>query len=699
MQDVTAAASATSHDAVMASEEAQQRLAEVGLLLVETSRSQKRAADTQAACDEARAAWDAGAVVVWPSIDIPYGPLSKSELFALSDAVTFTMGRASDGYRPSRPAALALMSLVLRLVRIRAAAIGEVRADRSDELTLAALDAAYLIVPLTYQMLQYLRSRPLPMADPETDAWANEQQTEAVRRSLLTWLAEAHDDLDDALQTSELRTAEAARAKFGARRVLAIATVVSAENGSASPPGADLLGSMSSDRLADLTTLISAELQSILDDVGANPEYAAFLMNAVGVIEYLWKGDSTSFYSLGVEIARWQLPTHAKVNALVSTIAWTTDEECLDLLQQLFDLVDSEPPVRQQYLCALAGDSVLAALARLSLAHPAKVSALAGRLAGFGADRLRWTRSHPHLWLIPGRPGVAVLDHGTDVEVVPLERLDYSTLAELTHLHAEEYVESHDPGRIRRDLSDQLRPLGHHLADLAGPVSFYSFGHLKHIPLPALTGRDVRLAAQPGLYRLAHRLMNLDKVPRADRHRGRAFVVDDDLEAFKRVPVSKASVFKFDSTDPCADGIPPAFEQLTAGWREVLFFGHGYVDQFRSTQVGLVTRFVEGGAMFSPPQSYASFDLRSTELAVVLGCGSGQGNVFVEPHASVADGFCLGGAQWVIAPTWPILAADGAEFLARLTSRLDRGESAVDAWAAILQEEPNRFCSICLFAD
>lgn len=683
----------------MASEEAHQRLAEAGLLLGETSLSRERAAERQTACDQARAAWEAGAVVVWPSIDIPDGPLSKSELFALSDAVGFTLRRAADGYRPSRRAAFALMNLLMRLVRIRAAVIGEVRADRRDGLTLAALDAAHLIVPLAYQMLQYLNSHPLPVADPEIDAWANEEQTAEVRRSLLAWLAEAHDDLDTALQTTELRTAAAERAVFGGLRVLAIATVSSTEKGLASPPGADLLGSISSDRLTDLTALISVELQRLLDDDGENPEYAAFLMNAFGIIEYLWKGDSASFHSLGIDIARWRLPVHAKVRALVSSIAWATDEECFDLLQRLFDLVDGEPPIRQEYIRASAGDSVLTALARLALAHPTEVSTLAGRLAGFGTDRLRWTSSHPHLWLIPGRPAVAVLDHGTDVEVLPLERLDYSTLAEVTDLHAEEYVESHNPGRIRRDLSDQLRPLGHHLADLASAVSFYPFGHLKHIPLPALTGRDVRLAAQPGLYRLAHRLMNHDKVPLTEGPRGRAFVADDDLEAFKRVPVGKASVFKFDSTDPNADGIPPAFEQLTAGWREVIFFGHGYVDQFQSTQVGLVTRFVEDGAMFSPPQSFASFDLRSTELAVVLGCGSGQGNVFVEPHASVADGFCLGGARWVMAPTWPILAADGAEFLARLTARLDRGESAVDAWAAILEEEPNRFCSICLFAD
>jgi CHAT domain-containing protein len=134
---------------------------------------------------------------------------------------------------------------------------------------------------------------------------------------------------------------------------------------------------------------------------------------------------------------------------------------------------------------------------------------------------------------------------------------------------------------------------------------------------------------------------------------------------------------------------------------ELVYFGHGYVDQFAHERAGLTLSIdPQEKCTFLPCNAIANFDLSRMTLAVVMACGAGQGNVFVESAPSMAGAFSMAGVQSVVAPLWPIGRKVGSSYVTEFVKQLDRSASSGSAraiWNTVLEKDPNGFFSVGLF--
>jgi hypothetical protein len=647
-----------------------------------------------------RASWAAGEADRWPETAVPEEPLCLAEVWALVNAVSFALRRATDGYMASRPIAVDALRLFNRIVTGAATAREVYALQPEGELGLAVLDLAYLTFHLARPLLLYLAGHRAPdIEQMEPDAWVTADETSAIRLRIFAAFIEAHELLETNL-TSPSTTGPApkvlkGRAELAAHRVMALSNVATVELGSVRPP-ADFPGMLDHDGLQSFVSLLSDYLKN---PDPADPSSTAVCVMALGIVQHLWNGEDTEFAEVMTALSGDSLPLNDRAMALVGAMALNVESQStVKIMATLLELIDAQPPEVQVQLRAHTTQPCCSALARIAHDDPEMASRLAGLLSGFDSDRSRWNSAHTHVWLIPGSPSIGLIDQSAGIEVIRLPGLlESPALAELVDHHAEEYDMTWPVQEVRKSLTAYLRPLSRRLAELGERATYYSFGHLQHLPLPALTSKDAILAVRPCLYRLARRRPLTG--PAENKRDDRVIVVDQDLSQFKGVPTGPFQVWKFDSSAPDNDGVPEAFEQLRLGAHQIVFFGHGYVDQFQVEKIGLVTRREADRPVFVPSSVFADADLGSTELAVILSCGAGQGNVFVEPCLSVADAFTLAGAEFVISPIWPIDAGHAAEFLTRFMNRIAEGEAIVSAWSAILAEDPNRFCSIMLFAD
>lgn len=688
----------------MLTADASKALAQAGLLVPASDEAHVAGTDAFEEVERVRRAWDAGDREAWPVTAIPVGPISMSQCWALANAVSFAIRRASDGYRASRPVAIDCLRLFRRLVfACNAAAKARALDPNPDpELTQAVVELTHLTLRVAQPLLLHLCTHLAPdVGRPDEDAWLSAEATSELRRTILVAMTEAHHALDDVLASptsaefAAVRLKE--RAQMAAGRVMAVTNGASADTGSSVPP-VGFAGAPDGTELEQMRNL----LRSYVDDADpSDPPAFGGAYIALAIVDYVWAGDLASFADAMRQLLKLEsLPVQDRVSCILNCLELTASSDAsIDILHGLLQLIAEQPVTVQKQLRARTTPDVCRFIARIALDDPASASRLAGYISGFDSDRRRWNAAHRHVWLLPGAPSVAIIDGEDGVVALQLPGLLQSpALLELVDRHAEEHERAWPVKDVRKKLSRDLKPLAEVLVELRASATFYAFGHLRHIPLPALTSVGGVLAERPELRRLAHR-----RSPYRTRAevagRGRVLVLDRSLKEAKQLERIPGKVHLYDSSRSVVADVPAAFDQLRSGAEQIVFFGHGYVDQFDVEKTGLVTRQTPDGAFFTPPVEFAHADLHSTELAVILACGAGQGNVFVEPCMSVADAFTLAGATFVISPVWPILANDAAAFLNLFLKEIDGGGDVAPAWSRVVAKDPNRFCSIMLFAD
>lgn len=652
-----------------------------------------------------RLAWEAGDTSGWPSTLVPPEPLSVEEFGALADVVTFALRRATDGARASRSVAIGALALLDRMERASLAldALATLENPRGRAAAAMQLDVARIHVLCA--ILPYIQTHLAPdvAAADDPDAWLSLEQTSIVRHDLLRRLGTAHARVDAHLM--DLETAGAfdsreLRLELLAGRLRAETAVVSVEM-PYGEPRIVLAGMLSDDELSAAAADITACLTSMAND-RSHPSMKSLALGLLAA-RYLLRDDLAQLSEQSANLANTlDFPLFDRINLLLTALSLggsSDSEQVLGLLLSILRLVEESPRGERVRLNAHVSSPLAMALSTQAKSRPVEVSRLAGLLSGFGDDRARWCMDHPHVWLLPGEVSTALIDSYSETHVVPLNDLDVDYL--LHHVlanHAEEFDEFRPFDELRRRLSNQLRPLTRHLAALDGPITLHAFGFLKHVPFASLTGDGAILAVKPGVRIMARRKKAGDIEPSVTVPPQRLFVLDDDLAESRRVPTGDAVVTRFNSSLPGdLTAAQAAFHRLMSGASEVFYFGHGHVDQFHHEHSGLVVD--QTTVRLVPALSIAAQDWHGTSLAVVMACGAGQGNVFTELGVSVADGFCLAGVRRVIAPTWPIGAVDASRFLDRLLALLESGVDPEVAWARVLAEDPNRYCSMAIFGD
>lgn len=341
---------------------------------------------------------------------------------------------------------------------------------------------------------------------------------------------------------------------------------------------------------------------------------------------------------------------------------------------------------------------VLTAMAKVAIAGAKCGAVLARRVAGLPSRNDIATH---HVWLIEGELPVAIVESSDGAaRTIELPALaDWELLQEIILNHAEEHEDYYDPKELRQRMSKAVGPLRNVVAEFESPFTVHAFGRLKHLPLAALTGKGSILAKHPTCKILSHG--GKGQAGRADRS-GRFAIVDCELaqsETLKGLAQSDVRTYNSGLCDRSV-GAGAAFDALVrTAAREVLFFGHGYVDQFHLGHVGLITDKSCDPPAFMPSTAIRQMDLSGVELALIMACGAGQGNVFLEPSLSVGHAFRLAGVKHVIAPQWPILAEHALDFTNRYLKLINSGTEYVEAWSTLLGQDPNRFISIALFGD
>ncbi len=681
--------------------EAERALQEIGLRFPGSpTRDHARGTELSRQLEEVRAAWLGGDGSIWPDTSWPAAPLSIPELFAYCATVDFALRRATDGVRPSRPIAVDALRLSERLETMDRSLRAHLVRVTTSKWRKAAADIAMLRFHLCRSIILHLQTHECPdlNAADDPNSWLDPVSSDDVRLSMIDRLASAHDALEAwFLATGDQEKFRDQRAELFAYRVMAHSTLDSRTDADTRQRTG-----FTEELVVQARDLIRTFLASVRGQGEHDARVPCLLAEAILSVQ--WEGDWSGFACRLRELANDRvLQPYERINLLRSALP-TGDQDpegTMDTIDQILDVADAQPPTLRGQLLASITPFLVATLTGVCRSEPQRASSISGRLGGFGADRSRWS-SRPHVWLLSGREAIALIDRSDSVEVFGLPTLgERGTLEKLVNLHAEEHEQIHDLGRLRKQLTEQMRPLTARLSEFDVPVTIFGFGHLKYLPLGALTGSGAILATTPGVRGLARR--QDWEVPSPECEIQRRLVIDDALVQSRSIPTAQGAVIHFNSAAPFVseeEAVRP-MESLIEPAREIVFFGHGFVDQFRSAHFGLVTRhdFVRGGAYFVPATFLSSGDLRCTTFALIMACGSGQGGVFSNTEISVADAFCIAGCQLVIAPLWPIEATVAADFTRKFLAGIDNGARAEDMWSQLLSQEPNRFCSIALFSD
>jgi CHAT domain len=641
---------------------------------------------------ELRRAWDEGAVYELPDTDVEHKVLTVAEISGAALVAEFALRRAANGVQPSRPIAVDAIRIVRRLGACLDAFVAVASASSGVERKLrwAAVVLSFAQFDLSRSLIGYVSTHPAPdvgAGRDSPDAWLDAQRTCDVRRELLARLVQAHRMLARPV-VGFAALEPGGTALLQAQRVLAHVQVASLE--------ANEEGLSESVRSTDWPN--GAELEAIV----ASLEADVHNQSPEALIARSW----IAFVESGEDNRRAALLKAAEIGGLkgrnlVSLLRTllqvvATSDEATTIIDRILDEVEKAPPNERFLIQSEALPHVLASLAALSLEHPKQGCAISRRIVRLPVDL---TLDSNHIWFVPGGTPVAIIEpiegEPTTVELPLLA--NPKLLEELIINHAEEYVHTHDLGQLRRQLSAAIEPLKHSVCALGSPVTVHAFGALKHIPVAALTGKGSILATQPICKILARSPTSM----RPDHPlTQRLFIVDDELrQAARLLRSDESEVLHFNSSardERCFE----AFDALEAAKaRQVVFFGHGHVDQFRLGYTGLVVEQADTGNGFIPSAQIARMDLHSVEVAVVMACGAGQGSVFLEPYLSVGHAFRLAGVTHVVAPQWPIDAEIALDFTHRFLKLIDGGVDYIDAWGHVLAEDPNRFISIAVLGS
>lgn len=671
--------------------EAEARLSEYDIVLRRQGDSAANRLDAVERYFRVRDDWESGEGTL-PNTD--YSDTELSVAAALSAALTtdFVLRRTPDGVAASRPVAVDALRLSNRLASALSAVLeGNPHHDVPRKLHGPLQLLAYASFDLGRALIGYLMTHLAPDVSAgrhEPDAWLSMDETNLVRRRVLASVVTAHRVSLRFRPTGPDGWTHVAREY--AQRINAIVQVASIEVGHDAVP----------DHVHDLGWLNAEEVE----------EAQALFKKAVGDSEM--DEESLGQCLTGRAFLQWIVHGHDQlIEAMTAAADLLRGRNRIGILRTLLGFSEDPEELEQIVVRILAEagrtlsedglrmraealPQVLQAVGRIAAKAPERVPALARRVAGWRQD-LTFTKGH--LWLIPGTPCCFVLEPANgEVVFGELPGLDDRDLiGRMSNDHAEEFENHIDLGTLRRDLTRAIGPLRDLLADQPDGVTSYAFGHLKHLPLGGLTGRGAILAVRPGLHLLS------PSPPRRSKDvecKGRIYCVDRSIaQSTSLYTASGTKRVEFNSLEPPGQEAMQSIRALmTARAKELLVFCHGHVDQFHFRQSGLVTGTSDNGVPIVPASSIASQDLCGTELAVVLACGAGQGNVFVEPSLSIGQAFRRAGAKIVIAPQWPILAADACSFSNRFFELVDSGSSYHEAWSEVLRSDPNRFLSIAL---
>ena len=635
-----------------------------------------------------------------PTTDRGDRPITIAELVGLAHDNAFALRRASDGLVASRPIALDATKLSRRAAAaLRILAGPDGKRDLPKRLHPPAVFIAMGVFELSRSLVGYLAAHHAPdvaAGRDAPDAWLDESGTSQERVAAIRDVALAHRVMERLRPRSAEDVALLNRALMFAQRIAAIVQAASAD-----VPHTAIAGHVRSQQWLEPSEVEAARACINAATQRAPDANTAELSIALAMIDVL-EGQATDLATALREAAE-HLDGINQVGVLRTVIGLEDRPEArADAADALIAATMPGTGADALILRVQSLPQLLDATASTALADPRRAALLARRIAAL-PDLHDFTQHH--VWLIPGRTPVALIEwQPTQLEVVPLPALnDLSVMETLIVRHAEEFAQAFDLGRLRQQLTAMIDPLRTALSTARAPVTFHAFGWLKHIPLAGLTGRGSILAIAPGLHLFApgpsERAASGGRP--ADRRQSRLYLIDDELSGRRPLTVPVGSeVARFDSRldgNEAKQVVQSALARRDTS--ELIFFGHGHVDQFHLLHAGLVVGETGDAPLFVPSIVLARLDLRSIDMALVMACGAGQGNVFVEPSLSVGHAFRAAGARTVIAPQWPILAADGLAFTQRFLTLVDQGTEYGDAWARVLAQDPRRFMSVALLSS
>lgn len=642
-----------------------------------------------------RKEWDRGNTNVLPIPTSVYVPATAAEVCGAAHTLEFSLRRAADGVQASRPIAVDALVLIHRinscLELIDSATTKSPGLLR--KLCSVADGLSYSLFNLTRTVLGYLTGHFAPDLDQgrsAPDGWMDLEGTVSTRQQLLAIAVQAHRTQ---LRLRQFRgeALDGHYANMNAQRIVLHAQVASQDHSTGTlRERIGLLGWPQSDELK----AIKSNLQVSQD---ADAEVRSQVLIAKACIAFV-EGTQDELGPAVREAAEVEGMSGRNLISLLMTALQFTDDvdESIGVVLRVLDEVDEAPVNERHIILGSVLEGVLGALARIAVLEPDSVAAIARRVAGVPAEHV--FASH-QLWLIPGFPAIGLLEYSksdtTAIELPGLSNLEL--LHDLIVNHAEEFEDTFPLNNLRKDLSEAITPLRKVVCDLTSPVTVHAFRHLKHLPIAGLTGRGSILAKQPICKILA---LGPARSSNGGEDTERLFIIDRELDQVAKLPgVTQHTSRSYDSSN-VTNEIGVALEELhQTSAREVFFFGHGHVDQFHLGHSGLVFDQQENGGRFIPATTLCELDLARVELALVMACGSGQGNVFQEPTLSVGHAFRRAGAKHVIAPQWPIHAKAGLEFITRYIALLDAGVGYVEAWSTVLAQDPKTFISIALLGE
>lgn len=636
-----------------------------------------------------RELWESSGSRQLPPTEAGDRSITIAEFARLAHNSAFALRRASDGLVASRSIAVDAIELSRRgAAALRATVGAHGLRDVPKRLHLHALAIALGLFELARSLVGYLATHHAPDAAAgrdAPDAWLDETGTVDERATAVANVALAHRVMERLRQRSDEEFDLRDRALMFAQRIAAAFQAASCE-----VQVGEIADHVRSHRWLEPSEVEAAkaciEAANRLGRGATDGEFAI----ALSMIDLL-DGRPTDLAN-ELRSAAEQLHGINRVGVLRTLIGLQDSPEAqADIADALIEATLPGADADAWSLRVQALPQLLDATAATALVDASRGAVLARRVAVLPDDHVF---VHHHVWLIPGRTPVALIEwQPSELETVSLPALnDLGVMEALIVRHAEEFELAFDLGRLRQQLSTMIDPLRTALSVASGPVTFYAFGWMKHIPLASLTGRGSVLAVDPGVYLFAAG----PSARTASQGGKRLYLIDEDLsDAYPLRIADGAEVARFDSREDGTEAVQVLQSAFAMpGISELVFFGHGHVDQFYVVQAGLVVGATDDGPIHVPSVVLSNLDLRSVEMALVMACGAGQGNVFVEPSLSVGHAFRRAGARCVIAPQWPILATDALAFTRRFLDLIEQGLAYDEAWARVLAEDPGRFMSI-----
>lgn len=396
------------------------------------------------------------------------------------------------------------------------------------------------------------------------------------------------------------------------------------------------------------------------------------------------------------------LPRSEKARTLVELACRSDNEvsETLTLLNLAFGELSTVSSAEFFTFRAAVGTTMSLLLAELvTEENVGKVFEIASKLCGLiPADP--WPASANHIFLFPGSPCKILQRDGPNMSLNEFTVDIDNTVAPMVIDHAEEKVDqSPDLKALRDELSRQFEPVLNQLAAAGNPPTVHAFGFLKHVPLGNLKFDGRTYASKytygtpvPNSRTRAHRATD------SETGGGRIALLDS---SFTQLPtcnnLDRNRVRSFDSRNCNSDdAIQQIFGDLDQ-FEELIFFGHGSVEQTDYKRRGLVVGDNIDRPRVLLPESFLSRDLSHLKWAAIIACGAGQGSVLVEGVPSAAECLLEAGAQAVIAPRWPIENNRGRLFLDAWLKKVDSGLSPRDACVRVTAGDPKNYFSIECF--